>query len=152
MPSAIIPIRRTKHRPALTPTPSSRRITTTLIRKQTQLIRRAPALAAAVRDVRLPTVIQRCWAFGYGEFSLCFPGLGWFGEERCGAERGGGIHGRDAEGLQRVADAGVDVVVFGGEAQDCAVDGPFREELGGEGVGVPGGGAACGRGRVVSVS
>ena len=147
MPSPIIPIRRAKHRPALRPTPSSRRIATTLVRKQPKLVRRTPALAAAVRDVRFAAVVQRRRSFGYGEVSLRLPRLRRFGEQGCWAERGGRVHGRDAEGLEGVADAGVDVVVFVGEAQDCAVDGPFGEELGGEGVGVPGGCAACLQGR-----
>jgi len=146
----IIPIRRAKHRPALRPTTRTRRIATALVRQQAKLVRRAPALAAAVRDVRLAAVVQRRGALGYGEVALRFPGLGRFGEEGGGAEGRGRGHGRDAERLQRVADAGVDVVVLVGEAEDGAVDGPFGEELGGEGVGVPGGGAACGRGMVVS--
>ena len=147
MPRPIITIRRAKHRPALRPTTRTRRIATALVRQQAKLVRRAPALAAAVRDVRLAAVVQRRGALGYGEVALRFPGLGRFGEQGCWAERGGRVHGRDAEGLEGVADAGVDVVVFVGEAQDCAVDGPFGEELGGEGVGVPGGCAACLQGR-----
>ena len=145
MSSAVVPIRRAKHRPALRPTTRTRRIATALVRQQAKLVRRAPALAAAVRDVRLAAVVERRGALGYGEVALRFPGLGRFGEEGSGAEGRGRGHGRDAEGLQRVADAGVDVVVFVGEAEDCAVDGPFGEELGGEGIGVPGVGAACGR-------
>ena len=130
MPRPIITIRRAKHRPALRPTTRTRRIATALVRQQAELVRRAPALAAAVRYVRLAAVVERRGALGYGEVALRFPGLGRFGEEGGGAERRGRGHGRDAERLQRVADAGVDVVVLVGEAEDGAVDGPFGEELG----------------------
>ena len=118
MSSAVVPIRRAKHRPALRPTTRTRRIATALVRQQAELVRRAPALAAAVRYVRLAAVVERRGALGYGEVALRFPGLGRFCEEGGWSQGGRRGHGRDAEGLQRVADAGVDIVVLVGEAEN----------------------------------
>ena len=61
----------------------------------------------------------------------------------CSSDRGGRVHGGNAEGLETGTLAGVDEVVLVGEAKDSAVNAPLVEELTGIGVLVEDVGSTC---------
>jgi hypothetical protein len=137
----VVSICRAEERPRLGPAAHQRRVTA-VVGQEAELVTGCPAETGAVGQEDFTVMVQRSGPFVDGSIHT-LPVQGWFGEHFAGADRGGGVHGRDAHGLDASREAGPHKVIPVLDAEDGSIDAPVWGELTGIGVAIiPGMGTA----------
>ena len=124
---SVVSISRAEERPSLCPTVRKCRISA-VESEETELVAGCPAEAGAVCQENLAVMIERRRPLVDGSV-YTLPIQERLREHAGGANRGGRVHGRDAQGLDVIRETRPDKVVLVLNAEDGGINAPVPGEL-----------------------